>query len=83
MVLYTINSTKGYTMKKYTDKQITDASEKLLNDVDKSLKKINDLVSKFEEKFDVDISNDLHYKLDEVADMIQDNITDADFDNND
>jgi len=70
-------------MKKYTDKQITDASEKLLNDVDKSLKKINDLVSKFEEKFDVDISNDLHYKLDEVADMIQDNITDADFDNND
>jgi len=70
-------------MKKYTDKQITDASEKLMNDVDKSLKKINDLVSKFEEKFDVDISNDLHYKLDEVADMIQDNITDADFDNND
>jgi len=70
-------------MKKYTDKQITDASEKLMNDVDKSLKKINDLVSKFEEKFDVEISNDLHYKLDEVADMIQDNITDADFDNND
>jgi len=70
-------------MKKYTDKQINNASEKLLNDVDKSLKKINDLVSKFEEKFDVDISNDLHYKLDEVADMIQDNITDADFDNND
>ena len=67
-------------MKKYTDKQITDASEKLMNDVDKSLKKINDLVSKFEEKFDVDISNDLHFKLDEVADMIQDNITDADFD---
>ena len=70
-------------MKKYTDKQINNASEKLLNDVDKSLKKINDLVSKFEEKFDVDISNDLHYKLDEVADMIQDNIVDADFDNND
>ena len=70
-------------MKKYTEKQIDNASEKLLNDVDNSLKKINDLVSKFEEKFDVDISNDLHYKLDEVADMIQDNITDADFDNND
>jgi len=70
-------------MKKYTDKQINNASEKLLNDVDKSLKKINDLVSKFEEKFDVEISNDLDYKLDEVADMIQDNIVDADFDNND
>jgi len=70
-------------MKKYTEKQIDNASEKLLNDVDKSLKKINDLVSKFEEKFDVEISNDLHYKLDEVADMIQDNIVDADFDNND
>ena len=70
-------------MKKYTEKQINNASEKLLNDVDKSLKKINDLVSKFEEKFDVEISNDLHYKLDEVADMIQDNIVDADFDNND
>ena len=70
-------------MKKYTEKQIDNASEKLLNDVDKSLKKINDLVSKFEEKFDVEISNDLDYKLDEVADMIQDNIVDADFDNND
>jgi len=70
-------------MKKYTDKQINNASEKLLNDVDKSLKKINDLVSKFEEKFDVEISNDLHYKLDEVAEIIQDNIVDADFDNND
>jgi len=68
---------------KYTDKQINNASEKLLNDVDKSLKKINDLVSKFEEKFDIEISNDLHYKLDEVADLISDNITDADFDNND
>ena len=70
-------------MKKYTEKQIDNASEKLLNDVDKSLKKINDLVSKFEEKFDIEISNDLDYKLDEVADMIQDNIVDADFDNND
>ena len=69
-------------MKKYTDKQITDASEKLMNDVDKSLKKINDLVSKFEEKFDVEISTDLHYKLDEVADLISDNITDTDFENN-
>ena len=70
-------------MKKYTNKQIDNASEKLLNDVDKHLVKINDLVSKFEEKFDIEISNDLHYKLDEVADLIQDNITDADFDNND
>ena len=68
---------------KYTDKQINNASEKLYNDVDNSLKKINDLVSKFEEKFDIEISNDLHYKLDEVADLISDNITDADFDNND
>lgn len=68
---------------KYTDKQLTNATEKLYNDVDNSLKKINDLVSKFEEKFDIEISNDLHYKLDEVADLISDNITDADFDNND
>ena len=68
---------------KYTDKQINNATEKLYNDVDKSLKKINDVVSKFEEKFDVDISNDLHFELDRVADLISDNITDADFDNND
>ena len=70
-------------MKKYTDKQINNASEKLLNDVDKHLVKINDLVSKFEEKFDIEISNDLHYKLDEVADLIQDNLTDANYDSDD
>jgi len=70
-------------MKKYTDKQINNASEKLLNDVDKHLVKINDLVSKFEEKFDIEISNDLNYKLDEVADLIQDNLTDANYDSDD
>ena len=48
--------------------------------VDKLLEQIDTLVGDFDEKYDVDLSNDLHFKLDEVSDMIQDNYTDADFD---
>ena len=48
--------------------------------VDVLLGQIDKLVSDFDEKYDVNLSNDLHFKLDEVSDMIQDNYTDADFD---
>ena len=36
------------------------------------------LVSDFDEKYDVNLSNDLHFKLDEVSDMIEDNFVDSD-----
>ena len=47
--------------------------------VDKLLEKIDTLVGDFDEKYDVNLSNDLHYKLDEVSDMIDDNYSDTDF----
>ena len=47
--------------------------------VDKLLEQIDTLVSDFDEKYDVDLSNDLHFKLDEVADHIEYNFVDADF----
>ena len=47
--------------------------------VDKLLEQIDTLVSDFDEKHDVDLSNDLNYKLDEVSDMIEDNYEVADF----
>ena len=47
--------------------------------VDKLLEQIDTLVSDFDEKYDVELSNDLHYKLDEVADLIGDNMTNTDF----
>jgi len=46
--------------------------------VDKLLEQIDTLVGDFDEKYDVDLSNDLHFKLDEVSDMIQDNYVDSD-----
>ena len=46
--------------------------------VDVLLGKIDKLVSDFDEKYDVNLSNDLHFKLDEVADMIEDNFVDSD-----
>ena len=46
--------------------------------VDKLLEQIDTLVGDFDEKYDVDLSNDLHFKLDEVADMIEDNFVDSD-----
>jgi len=51
------------------------------NKVDKLLEQIDTLVSDFDEKYDVNLSNDLNYKLDEVSDMIDDNYSDTDFDN--
>ena len=48
--------------------------------VDVLLGQIDKLVSDFDEKYDVDLSNDLHYKLDEVADLIGDNMINTDFD---
>ena len=51
------------------------------NKVDKLLEQIDTLVSDFDEKYDVNLSNDLNYKLDEVSDIIDDNYADTDFDN--
>ena len=48
--------------------------------VDVLLGKIDKLVSDFDDKYDVNVSNDLLYKLDEVADTIEDNFVNADFD---
>ena len=47
--------------------------------VDVLLGKIDTLVSDFDDKYDVELSNDLHYKLDEVADLIGDNMINTDF----
>ena len=55
--------------------------EIMKNKVNKLLEQIDTLVSDFDEKYDVNLSNDLHYKLDEVSDMINDNYADTDFDN--
>ena len=51
------------------------------NKVDKLLEQIDTLVSDFDEKYDVNLSNDLDCKLDEVSDIIDDNYADTDFDN--
>ena len=48
--------------------------------VDVLLGKIDKLVSDFDDKYDVNVSNDLLYKLDEVADTIEDNFVNTDFD---
>ena len=47
--------------------------------VDKLLKQVDTLVGDFDEKYDVNLSNDLNYKLNEVSDMIDDNYSDTDF----
>ena len=52
--------------------------EIMKNKVNKLLEQIDTLVGDFDEKYDVDLSNDLHFKLDEVSDMIQDNFVDSD-----
>ena len=54
--------------------------DKMKDKVNTLLEQIDTLVSNYDEKYDVNISNDLHFKLDEVSDMINDNYTDADFD---
>ena len=48
--------------------------------VDVLLGKIDKLVSDFDDKYDVNVSNDLHYTLDSIADLIEDNYVDTDFD---
>ena len=58
--------------------KLENAFNKLALDIDKSLVNIAKLVNAFEDKYNIDISNDLQYKLDEVADMIQDNYVDSD-----
>ena len=40
---------------------------------------IDKLVSDYDDKYETELSNDLHYKLDEVADLIEDNMTNTDF----
>jgi len=47
--------------------------------VDVLLGQIDKLVSDFDDKYETELSNDLHYKLDEVADLIEDNMTNTDF----
>ena len=53
--------------------------EEMKAKVNKLLDQVDVLVCKFDEKYDVDLSNDLHFKLDEVADHIGYNFVDADF----
>ena len=61
------------------NKQIEKDYEEMKAKVNKLLDQVDVLVCKFDEKYDVNLSSDLHFKLDEVSDMIQDNYTDADF----
>jgi predicted membrane GTPase involved in stress response len=70
-----LNNMKGYNMTIEKDYEI------MKNKVNKLLEQIDTLVSDFDEKYDVSLSNDLHFKLDEVSDMINDNYADTDFDN--
>jgi len=70
-----LNNMKGYNMTIQKDYDV------MKNKVDKLLEQIDTLVSDFDEKYDVNLSNDLNYKLDEVSDMIDDNYSDTDFDN--
>jgi len=46
--------------------------------VDKLLEKVQEAVDDFDEKYDTNLSNDLHFKLNEVSDMIEDNYVDSD-----
>ena len=52
--------------------------EEMKAKVNKLLDQVDVLVCKFDEKYDVNLSNDLHFKLDEVSDMIEDNYVDSD-----
>ena len=70
----------------YKEWSITNKMKKIEKDydnmrdkVDVLLGKIDKLVTDFDEKYDVNLSNDLHFKLDEVADHIGYNFVDADF----
>jgi len=67
---------KGNNMNKTLEKDYDNMKDK----VDKLLGQIDKLVCDFDEKYDVTVANDLHYKLDEVADLIEDNNINTDFD---
>jgi hypothetical protein len=67
---------KGNNMNKTLEKDYETMKDK----VDKLLGQIDKLVCDFDEKYDVNVANDLHYKLDEVADLIEDNNINTDFD---
>ena len=60
------------------NKQIEKDYEEMKAKVNKLLDQVDVLVCKFDEKYDVNLSNDLHFKLDEVSDMIEDNFVDSD-----
>ena len=47
--------------------------------VDKLLEKVQKAVDDFDEKYDTNLSNDLHFQLDALADLIEDNYVDTDF----
>jgi len=68
-----LNNMKGYKMTIQKDYDV------MKKKVDKLLKQVDTLVGDFDEKYDVNLSNDLNYKLDEVSDMIDDNYSDTDF----
>jgi uncharacterized protein YoxC len=70
-----LNNMKGYNMTIQKDYDV------MKKKVDELLKQVDTLVSDFDEKYDVNLSNDLDYKLDEVSDIIDDNYADTDFDN--
>ena len=61
-------------------KSIEKDYDNMRDKVDVLLGKIDKLVSDFDDKYDVNLSNDLHYKLDEVSDTIEDNFVNTDFD---
>lgn len=60
-------------------KKIEKDYEVMKDKVDVLLGKIDKLVSDFDDKYDVNVSNDLHYTLDSIADLIEDNYVDTDF----
>lgn len=72
-----INKNKGEYMTKIT-KTLEKDYDKMRDKVDVLLGQIDKLVTDFDEKYDVNLSNDLHFKLDEVSDMIEDNFVDSD-----
>ena len=62
-----------------TMKKIEKDYDLMRDKVDVLLGLIDEVVSDFDDKYETELSNDLHTKLDEVADLIQDNMTNTDF----
>ena len=59
-------------------KQIEKDYDLMRDKVDKLLEKVQKLVDDFDEKYDTNLSNDLHLQLDALADLIEDNYVDSD-----